>query len=285
MLKRVFVFNWITCCLAISCTSPVSNGSHSRIDCYILDVGQGLSQIITNGKSAVVIDLGKEKYSERWLRAYGSIGSPYIEWICISHTDEDHAGGLRSLPASVPFSKKVYLGAMVDSVLIRSYVQHLGETVDLCMISRGDSIKGPASVNFTCLWPPAKPLETKTGEATYSNKYSLCLRGDYVYTSFMITSDIDSTSMRQIAAENKYRLDIDWLVVPHHGSRGSLQTQFYGYASPRRAVISCGKDNAYEHPAPDVERFLTASLRIPIDMTPVFGNIRYSTNGYYWNWE
>jgi competence protein ComEC len=38
------------------------------------------------------------------------------------------------------------------------------------------------------------------------------------------------------------------LKMPHHGSKYSISEEFYAETSPDIAVISCGKNNLYNHP-------------------------------------
>ncbi|MFP4417762.1 MAG: ComEC/Rec2 family competence protein, partial [Chitinispirillaceae bacterium] len=273
MRRQVFAFSVLLICFYLSCSSPVESIIQDELHCLIVDVENGLAQIVWREDTAVAIDFGEEEYSSRWAQAYEKAGNPYLKWICISHTDEDHVGGLRSLPNTLSFSGIVYVGAMVDTVLLRSHVSCLDRAVRFRRLTRGAIVDGPSGVQFTCLWPPSKRLEDERGTSTATNRYSSCFRVDFKSTSFLITSDIDSSSMRLIASDQRYNLDVDWMVVPHHGSGGSLQQQFYGFASPRRVVISCGAQNAYNHPAPDVKRFIVTHLKVPLDLTSLSGDI------------
>ena len=57
--------------------------------------------------------------------------------------------------------------------------------------------------------------------------------------------------------------DLSLLKVAHHGSRYTTDEEFISMISPKIAVISCGKDNSYGHPAPEViTRLQNAGCRI-----------------------
>lgn len=59
----------------------------------VVDVGQGLAQIVSGGGSAMAVDMGPGASSGAWLQAWKKLGSPCLELVVLSHTDEDHAGG------------------------------------------------------------------------------------------------------------------------------------------------------------------------------------------------
>ena len=50
---------------------------------------------------------------------------------------------------------------------------------------------------------------------------------------------------------------VDLLKVGHHGSRGSTTPAFLDAACPRVAVLSCGRENRFGHPAPETLATLT----------------------------
>jgi len=47
-------------------------------------------------------------------------------------------------------------------------------------------------------------------------------------------------------------IDTDLLRTGHHGSRHASGAPFLAQVTPVVAVISCGRDNPYAHPHPDV---------------------------------
>ena len=67
------------------------------------------------------------------------------------------------------------------------------------------------------------------------------------------------------------------LVLPHHGSSGSLVSELYDAVSPELAVASAGAHNAYRLPARAVREEL-ARRGIPLRITGDEGEI-----AVYWN--
>ena len=72
-------------------------------------------------------------------------------------------------------------------------------------------------------------------------------------------------------------LSAEVLVLPHHGSSGSLVSELYDAVSPELAVASAGAHNAYRLPARAVREEL-ARRGIPLRITGDEGEI-----AVYWN--
>ena len=51
----------------------------------------------------------------------------------------------------------------------------------------------------------------------------------------------------------------DVLKVGHHGSRSSTTPAFLAAVAPRAAVISCGRENRFGHPAPETLKTLAGA--------------------------
>lgn len=47
---------------------------------------------------------------------------------------------------------------------------------------------------------------------------------------------------------NKYKFDIDFLKIGHHGSNTSSSEEFIDSINPKYSLISVGKNNVYGHP-------------------------------------
>ena len=52
----------------------------------------------------------------------------------------------------------------------------------------------------------------------------------------------------------KYNVKSTVLQIPHHGSYTSSSEQFLKKVGAKYAVISCGKNNPYNHPRPEAMR-------------------------------
>ena len=99
-----------------------------------------------------------------------------------------------------------------------------------------------------------------------------------------MTGDIDTLAEEKLVERYHFELSSDIVVVPHHGSRGSLHSLFYGYVNPAYAVISCGLNNQYGHPSVDVVRLLAFQMMVTLFDTRYDGHVTATSNGEYWEW-
>lgn len=251
----------------------------------VLDVGQGLSQIGIQDNQAVVWDMGDSSAYSRWQEGYARLGRPYVKAIVISHSDRDHAGGLMHLPATFPFSGLIVTQLYDDTARIRQYASLWADRIYFKLIEKDDTLNIFNNVLIKCLWPPNRSQLHWPAEAFTKNRMSLCFLVRYKNSSVLITSDIDSCSEEMIADENAFNLRTDILIVPHHGSAGAYHPVFYGYSNPTVAVISCGQNNPFGHPAEKVTKMLVGQMHVIIFDTRYDGHIIGRSNGEYWVWQ
>ena len=270
-------------CLTLfaSCNNPVDNGNDSRFTFCVADVGQGLSQFGVMGGRAVVWDMGPQDQYAAWRAAYSGLGSPRVEVIAISHSDADHLGGLQRLDGGVNWSGVVAVSPFEDTAKIRASAGVWSSRVAFRFCVSGDTLRVLNSVDIICLWPPADIEPELPLNSVTRNRYSLVFSVRHGYSRALVTSDIDSAAMDEIAARIGYGLRAQILSVPHHGSAGSVCPLFFAYASPETAVISCARQNSYGHPT----RRMIDALSIQganLLYTYLDNTVTFVSNGYYW---
>ena len=266
--------------LLAGCTTSIVPEKADTITFGVIDVGQGLSQILRQSDRALLFDTGDDSVG-CWRDAWRESGSPHIEAVVISHRDLDHTGGLRYLDATVDWSGRLIAGRWEDTAFIRSCCRNWSGPLTIATIAQGDSIYFTEDCSIDCRWPEAQPPAVVPVTDELVNRYSLVLSVNYRNTGVLLTGDIDSAAARSIARNYRAALRADIVVVPHHGSASSNCPLFYGYVRPSTAIISVGENNAYGHPAPSTLTLL-ADHGIVSRTTSNEGTLYYRTNGYYW---
>ena len=84
------------------------------------------------------------------------------------------------------------------------------------------------------------------------NQTSIVIRLVYGKYSYLFTGDIYSSNESELIKKFNVRSTV--LQIPHHGSYTSSSIAFLKKVNAKYAVISCGKNNPYNHPRPEAMR-------------------------------
>jgi competence protein ComEC len=214
----------------------------------LLDVGQGLSTIIQTERHTLVYDTGP-KFSATFDTGQAVIvpflrfqGIRRVDTLIISHGDNDHIGGARSLLEQYPASR------IISSVP--------GELPDSKVMPcrRGDHWQWDG-VRFAILHP-------ETGDGYEGNNASCVLRVEIPNgQSVLLTGDIEKPVEQTLLDQQRDKLPADILIVPHHGSKTSSTKKFIEVVNPTFALFPAGYRNRYHFPVPAVvERYASKGV-------------------------
>ena len=231
---------------------------YNGVNVTFLDTGQGDAIFIQDNKGTTYLADGGSSSIEK-TGTYRIIpflkynGIKKIDYIIITHPDEDHISGIREILEQSRDGIKAETLLVPDPAatckdpayygIIKTAVEN---GVDTAYIGAGDIISNNAGFSIKCLHP-------QPGfNADSANAYSTVLSVIYGNTSFLLTGDIEGNG--ETALLNKLYTDktlpgcYNVLKVAHHGSKNSSPEEFLKRVSPDISVISCGKNNIYHHP-------------------------------------
>lgn len=240
-----------------------------------LSVGQGACNVIYGRDiPTIMVDGGssdvKDVYKYRIRPFLLSNGISEIDYLFVTHPDTDHISGVKELLSDE--LKEVNVKHQFVSV----------EDVDsdnpefVHIISKGDKMEN-GSITIECLSPENKGVSVPGSEGGNSvlgrgegtsvqgsgadkspeslNDMSLVLKvmyeNDKNHFSMLYTGDISSEVEQALINDPQIKdklKNIDYLSVPHHGSKYSSSEQFINTVNPKVSVISSGKNNSYGHP-------------------------------------
>ncbi len=228
-----------------------AHGSDDELVITMIDVGQGDSFLIElpNGEN-MLIDCGSSDvenlYSGRIEAFFKARAIKRLDYIMVSHGDEDHCNAVVDI---LNDDSGVEVGMLlVPEVKSDEMLEELGAfakagNTEVIEISKEeDFVIG--GVSFDVLNPLGKTSSTDD-----KNDNSLVVILRYGEFDMLFTGDIGSTR-EAIIASGLRKCEV--LKVAHHGSKNSSGEQFLEVVSPELALISCGADNSYGHPAAEV---------------------------------
>ena len=237
----------------------------------MLDVGQGecIFMKMPTGET-VLIDGGstskKNVADSIIIPALKYYGENHLDYVIITHTDEDHISGIRELlEQNYPIKNVIFSAtgkvkkdniyadkrekAYNDSNDIMDIARQKGYSV--LKMSKGDRMNFNR-IHFRCLHPQKGWINEDV------NSSSIVLHLTYGDFSMLFTGDLNGEqeallSMEKqdigISAKDKVNLKpVTVLKIAHHGSKNSTTEQFLKEFCPKQAILSAGKNNLYGHP-------------------------------------
>jgi competence protein ComEC len=212
----------------------------------VLDVGQGLAVVARTANHTLVYDTGAAfgldadngaRVVVPHLRGEGVSG---IDRLVLSHDDNDHAGGARSVLAAVPVAE------MMSSLEPGHPARALGTPHRRC--ERGQHWRWDG-VAFAVLGPAAEAYDDPKRSA---NALSCVLQITAPGGRVLLPGDIGRRTEAGLVRAYHDGLAADVLLAPHHGSGSSSSPAFVDAVSPRIVVYTAGYRNPFGHPRADV---------------------------------
>ena len=213
----------------------------------MVDVGQGDCFLIRSGNQTVLMDGGSSDISEvgkyRIEPYLQSEGVWQLDYVIISHTDNDHMNGILWMleEGDIEIGCLIFPEPEEDDknglALQRATVAKGSKVV---YGTQGMRLKQGEGI-FTCLYPKQGTVEDK-------NEGSLIWRYEEGSFSMLFTGDAGMEA-EEYLLKQKACTPVAVLKVGHHGSKTATSEAFVEKLTPAIALISSGVDNSYGHPA------------------------------------
>lgn len=227
-------------------TIPLYN---SNLEVVMFDVGEADSMLISTPSKRVniLIDTGRGIDINNIIIYLKSIGISKLNYLIITHGDEDHIGGA------------LYL---IDNFKVDNVILNKGDytelEVELITHLKNKNIKYTNNINKIPLLGSYMYL-LNTKEFSNENDNSIVTYFEYQKYKFLFMGDSSSKTEEYLI--NNYNLtNISFLKVGHHGSNTSSSPLFINKINPKVSLISVGRNNFYHHPNKEVLTNLSNSI-------------------------
>lgn len=223
----------------------------------LCDVGQGDAMVLAAGKgTGVVVDTGPEpQLVDRCLR---DLGITRVPLLLLTHFHADH---VRGLPGAL---RGRAVGAIQTTSLDEPHDQaeFVRRTAAAARVPVVRAVPGErrrlGPLDWQVLWPGADSrggAPSFVSEEPNDSSVTLFVRSGAL--TLLLLGDLEPLSQQGLLRRYPALPRVDVLKVAHHGS-GYQDTALLHNADPGVALISCGADNPYGHPAARTVRALRA---------------------------
>lgn len=218
-------------------------------DCFFVKIPLGKTCLIDGGSSTVK-EVGKYRI-ESFLKCQG-VGK--LDYVFVSHGDEDHIGGITELIERQNVGVTIKCLVLPPKVVWDDNIKTLvmlakKQKIPIKILGQGQKMK-IGRADAVCVWP---------GNAAPGNEASMVISLTYKKFDMLFTGDLENESeemtcsyMEELMGRQLLPSDYEVLKVGHHGSRNSTSEYLLALCTPEVAMISAGANNRYGHPHEEV---------------------------------
>lgn len=243
-LKKLAIL-LIVICLTIQ---GIQDFSKRDLNIYFIDVGQGDSTlIVTPHKKTILIDGGGKtdfNVGKNVLVPYLlDRGINKIDYMMISHFDNDHCGGLMYVVEKMKVKNILLAKQSNISIEYENFINLANKkNVNIVIVNRGDIINIENDIKIQIIYPSNK--------LNFNDLNNNSIVAKVIYRNFtmLFTGDIEEEAEKAILREFNSGLRSTVLKVAHHGSKTSTTEDFLNEIKPKIALIGVGQDNTFGHP-------------------------------------
>ena len=259
------------------------------------DVGQGDAILITYESAQVLIDGGPDSKILDCLGKYLPFWDRKIEVVILTHPQLDHYGGL--IEVARRYEIENFVANALDSSA-DAYQELKREISD-----RGIMVTNPTqstAIRYGSLYidivHPSQSFLLQNSKSTQTtnntdvlgsftsnidpNEFSIVAILSFGEFDALFTGDLTPDVIPEVIAGGELK-DVDFIKVPHHGSKNGLTQELIEATTPEAAVISVGKNNRFGHPHEQVLTLLK-DFGVETLRTDEQGDIEIVTDGGNW---
>ena len=190
------------------------------------------STLLYQGNSAVLIDAGTEQDGDRILEALEEHGVKSLEYMILSHPDQDHIGGAMKVLTSVPVGRVIEPYYTKENERLTELNRYCEENGVPVFYPSHTSRLHVGQMQFL-IYPPLEKNYKDT------NNYSLAVLVRHKKVSMLFAGDALKKRSQELLYTDWPKIDL--YKVPHHGRANSMTELLFSALHPVYAVVTSEK--------------------------------------------
>jgi len=259
-MKKTFLFLACLVLCLIPIAPAVCEGGAPDLTLLAVNVRKADALLLRSPGETYLIDTGTEESFDRLYAVLQEEGVRSLTGVILTHTDKDHAGGLKQLVRSDIEIGRVFASAYYNK---KSESKHpavkalKGTGEEVVFLSAGDSL--PLSGGSLDVLGPL------VHDTDKENNNSLVLMASCSSGKILLAGDMEFPEEKTLLDAGA-ALEADVLKIGNHGEDDATSNALIAAVKPRVAVISTNSDDEPDTPSPRVLRLLE-SWGIPVLVT------------------
>jgi beta-lactamase superfamily II metal-dependent hydrolase len=199
------------------------------------NVGCADAILLQWGDYNAVIDTGEASTSDTLLSSLEEYGVDTLDFLLISHFDQDHVGGAAALINAYTIDNVYVTFMSKTSTEIYEYETALAtKNMEATVVEEETTITlGDATF---VIYPPG----STTYDNSLSNNSSLCVHLTYGENTFLFPGDAEKERIKEI---KKLGITAEVLKYPHHGRIEDNSRSFIASINPTYAIITSSEED------------------------------------------
>lgn len=225
------------------------------VQLFAVNVGKGDALVLKAGDWVGLIDAGKPRAMGRVKAALASLGVERLDAVFLTHTDDDHAGGLEWLAGSDIPVGSWYASAMYTGVKAKKHPMVQAAALrgqDVQWLQRGDALALGDSGARLLVLAPASLFDDKDD----NNSLVMMLESDQ--GRMLLAGDMELPEEAELLSQGD-DLRCAVLKVANHGDDDTTSAEFANAVRAQVAVISTDSQEKPGTPDPGVVSRLEAA--------------------------
>lgn len=243
-------------CLLSACGAGHSEGAGGQaVRLFAANVGKGDALLVLTDDCACLIDAGKPHARGRVLGAMEAMGVTALDAVFLTHTDNDHAGGLEwlsesDIPVGAWYAPAYFTGVKRKKHPLANAAEARGQEAQ--WLERGDVVPlGDSGAVFRVLAPSERFTDK-------DDNNSLVMMLETAQGKMLLTGDMELPEEGVLLAKGD-ELACAVLKVPNHGDNDTTSQALANAARAQVAVISTDSQEKPGTPDPGVMSRLSSA--------------------------